>query len=153
MYRDVDEVESFRAEAPVPTGRLRALLGYLGITTTLGTRSRKSHIQDGWSSRPSQRSFSGPGSSTGTRGQLSERLTSMLWLTPPGRPLPHGSVATRADYRTPSTTPTLSEEGPVQGLRGEEGCPRMEMVHHQDVMVELSTRLLAAWREIETLRI
>jgi hypothetical protein len=27
----------------------------------------------------------------------------------------------------------------------------MEMVHHQDVTVELSTRLLAAQREIETL--
>jgi hypothetical protein len=31
--------------------------------------------------------------------------------------------------------------------------PRMEMVHYQDVMVELSTCLLAAQREIETLRI
>jgi hypothetical protein len=31
--------------------------------------------------------------------------------------------------------------------------PRMEMVHHLDVTVELSTRLLAAQREIETLRI
>jgi hypothetical protein len=31
--------------------------------------------------------------------------------------------------------------------------PRMEMVHHQDVTVELSTCLLAAQREIETLRI
>jgi hypothetical protein len=30
--------------------------------------------------------------------------------------------------------------------------PRMEMVHHQDVMVELSTRLLGAQHEIETLR-
>jgi hypothetical protein len=29
--------------------------------------------------------------------------------------------------------------------------PRMEMVQHQDVTVELSTRLLAAQREIETL--
>jgi hypothetical protein len=29
--------------------------------------------------------------------------------------------------------------------------PRMEMVHHQDVTVELSTRLLAAQCEIETL--
>jgi hypothetical protein len=29
----------------------------------------------------------------------------------------------------------------------------MEMVHHQDVMVELSTRLLATQCEIETLRI
>jgi hypothetical protein len=30
--------------------------------------------------------------------------------------------------------------------------PRMEMVHHQDMTVELSTHLLAAQREIETLR-
>jgi hypothetical protein len=34
MYRDADEVESFGAEAPVLTGRLRALLEHLGITTT-----------------------------------------------------------------------------------------------------------------------
>jgi hypothetical protein len=34
MYWDVDEVESFGAKAPVPTGRLRALLEHLGITTT-----------------------------------------------------------------------------------------------------------------------
>jgi hypothetical protein len=30
--------------------------------------------------------------------------------------------------------------------------PWMEMVHHQDVSVELSTRLLTAQHEIETLR-
>jgi hypothetical protein len=34
MYRDADGVESFRAEASVPTGRLRAVLEHLGITTT-----------------------------------------------------------------------------------------------------------------------
>jgi hypothetical protein len=33
MYRDVDDVESFGAEAPVPTGRLRPLLEHLVITT------------------------------------------------------------------------------------------------------------------------
>jgi hypothetical protein len=33
MYQDVDEVESFRVEAPVPVNRLRALLEHLGITT------------------------------------------------------------------------------------------------------------------------
>jgi hypothetical protein len=31
--------------------------------------------------------------------------------------------------------------------------PRIEMVHHQDVTVELSTHLLVAQCEIETLRI
>jgi hypothetical protein len=34
MYRDADEVESFRAESPILIGRLRALLEHLGITTT-----------------------------------------------------------------------------------------------------------------------
>jgi hypothetical protein len=33
MYRDTDEVESFRAEFPILAGRLRALLEHLGITT------------------------------------------------------------------------------------------------------------------------
>jgi hypothetical protein len=31
--------------------------------------------------------------------------------------------------------------------------PRMEMVHHQDVTMELSTRLLTAQHKIEALRI
>jgi hypothetical protein len=34
MYQDADEVESFGIEALVLTGRLRALLEHLGITTT-----------------------------------------------------------------------------------------------------------------------
>jgi hypothetical protein len=33
MYRDADEVESFRIEAPVLAGRLQALLEHPGITT------------------------------------------------------------------------------------------------------------------------
>jgi hypothetical protein len=33
LYRDPDEVESFGAESPILTGRLRALLEHLGITT------------------------------------------------------------------------------------------------------------------------
>jgi hypothetical protein len=35
MYRDADEMESFGAEAPIPTSRLKALLGHLGITSAL----------------------------------------------------------------------------------------------------------------------
>jgi hypothetical protein len=40
-----------------------------------------------------------------------------------------------------------------KAYRVKKDIPRMEMVKHQDVMVELSTRLLATQREIETLRI
>jgi hypothetical protein len=41
MYRDVDEVESFGIDAPVLTGRLRALLKHLGITTAPRYRIKK----------------------------------------------------------------------------------------------------------------
>jgi hypothetical protein len=33
LYRDADERESFGVEALIPTSRLRALLGHLGITS------------------------------------------------------------------------------------------------------------------------
>jgi hypothetical protein len=69
-----------------------------------GTESRKSHIQGGWSSRPSQRFSSDPGSSAGTRDQLSGPLAVMLLLMPPGKPSLHGSIATRAGCRTRSIT-------------------------------------------------
>jgi hypothetical protein len=41
MYRYGDEVESFRAEVPVPTSRLWALLVHLGITTAPRYRIKK----------------------------------------------------------------------------------------------------------------
>jgi hypothetical protein len=104
MYRDADEVESFGAEAPVLAGRLGALLEHLGITTAPGIGSRKSCIQGGWSSKPSQRSSSDPESFADTRDQLSGPLAATLLLMQPGRPSHRVSVATRVGCRTPSTT-------------------------------------------------
>jgi hypothetical protein len=70
----------------------------------LGTGSRKSHVQGGWSSKPLQRSSSDLESSADTRDQLSVPLTGTLLLTPPGKPSHGGSIATRVGCRTPSTT-------------------------------------------------
>jgi hypothetical protein len=69
-----------------------------------GTGSRKSHVQGGWSSRSSQRFSLDPESSVDTRDQLSGPLTVMLLLMSPGRPSHRGSIATRVDCRTLSTT-------------------------------------------------
>jgi hypothetical protein len=51
LYRDADEVESFRAESPILAGRLRALLEHLGITTTPRSRVRAKSPQ--WAATPS----------------------------------------------------------------------------------------------------
>jgi hypothetical protein len=72
-----------------------------------GTWSRKSRVQGEWSSRPSQRFSSDPGSSADTRDQPSGLRAVMLLPMPPGRPSHHGSVATRAGCRTQSTTSYL----------------------------------------------
>jgi hypothetical protein len=104
MYRDADEVESFGAKALVLSGRLWALLEHVGITTAPRYRIKEVRIQGGWSSRPSQRFSSDPESSADTRDQLSRLLAVMLLLMPPSRPSHCGSVATRADCKTRSTT-------------------------------------------------
>jgi hypothetical protein len=90
MYQDADEVESFGAEAPILAGRLWALLEHLGITTTPGIGSRRSRVQGGWSSRPSQRFSLDLESSTDTRDLLSGPLAMMLLPMPPGRPSHRG---------------------------------------------------------------
>jgi hypothetical protein len=118
-----------------------------------GTGSRKSHVQGGWSSRPSQIFSSDLQSSAETRDQLSRLLRAMLLLMPPGRPSHHGSIATRANCRTRSTTSCpIGRRINSRPTGVKRDIPRMEMVHHQDVAVELSTRLLTAQHEIETLR-
>jgi hypothetical protein len=103
LYRDADEVESFGAESPILAGRLQALLEHLGITTAPRIGSMKSRVQGGWSSRPSQRFSSDPGSSADTRDQPSRLRTTMPLPMSPGRPSHHGSVATRAGCRARST--------------------------------------------------
>jgi hypothetical protein len=78
----------------------------------------------------------------------------MLLPMLPGRLSHHGSVATRAGCRTRSSVHYLlpyrkKDQFKAYGVKKD--IPRMEMVHHQDVAVELSTRLLTAQHEIETL--
>jgi hypothetical protein len=144
VYRDAEEMESFGVEALIPTGRLRALLGHLGITST--TRYWIKGV-------PHLRSSPGLGSSAGTRGQPLEHLSVMLWLMLPGKPslLEPSQQGWATELRPPP--PASAKEGQVQGLWVKNDVPRMEMVYHQEMMVELSTRLLAAQCEIESLRI
>jgi hypothetical protein len=53
MYRDTDEVESFEVEAPFSLVGFELCWSTWASPPLLGTRSRKSRIQGGWSSKPS----------------------------------------------------------------------------------------------------
>jgi hypothetical protein len=97
LYRDADEVESFGAESPILAGRLWALLEHLGITTA--PRYRIKEVPR--SGRVEFKAIAeNPGSSADTRDQPSGLRAAMLLPMLPGRPSPHGSIATRADCRT-----------------------------------------------------
>jgi hypothetical protein len=154
MYRDADEVESFGAEAPVPSDRLQALLVQLGITTT--PRYRIKEVP-----RPGRVEFKAiteifSGSRVISRHQgLAFRVSRNNAMADAARQAItswghcnqdklQNSVHRLLPYRKKDK---FKASGVKKDLR------RMEMVHHQNMTVELITRLLSTQQEIETLRI
>jgi hypothetical protein len=153
MYQDVDEVESFGAESPVITDRLRALLEHLGITTApryrvkevprsgrvefkaiaeIFFRSRVLCWHKGSAFRTSR--------SDAVADAAWQAITS--WVRSNKSRL-QNSVHYLLPYRK-------KDQFKAYGVKRD--ISRMETVHHQDVAVELSTHLLTAQHEIETLR-
>jgi hypothetical protein len=152
MYRDADEVESFGAESPILTGRLRALLEHLGITTA--PRYRVKEVpRSGWvefkviaeiffGSRILKR-HKGPAFRTSHSDDVADAAWQAItsWVRSNKSRL-NNSVHYQLPYRK-------KDQFKAYGVKKD--IPRMEMVHHQDVAVELSTRLLTAQHKIETL--
>jgi hypothetical protein len=146
-------VESFGAAAPVLAGRLRALLEHLGITIT--PRYRIKEVP-----RPGQVEFKaiteifrsrvlcrhkGPAFSTSHSDVVADVVWQAIisWVRSNKSQL-QNSIHYLLPYR---------KKDLFKAYWVKKDIPRMEMVYHQDMMVELSTHLLAAQREIEPLRI
>jgi hypothetical protein len=152
MYRDADEVESFGAESPILAGRLQALLEHLSITTAPRYRIKevprsrrvefKAIVEIFFGSRILCRHM-GPAFRTLRSDAVADAawqaITSWVcsnksWL--------QNSVHYLLPYRK-------KDQFKAYGVKKD--IPRMEMVHYQDVAVELSNRLLTTQHEIETL--
>jgi hypothetical protein len=153
MYRDADAVESFGAESPILTGRLRALLEHMGITTApryrikevpcLGRVEFKAIVEIFFGSRILYR-HKGPAFRTSHSDAVADATWQAItsWVHSSKSQL-QNSVHYLLPYRK-------KDQFKAYGVKRD--IPRMAMVHHQDVAVELSTRLLTAQHEIETLR-
>jgi hypothetical protein len=131
MYRDADEVESFGAKSPILAGRHRALLEHLGITEIFfGSRVLCRHKGSAFRTSHSDAvaDTAWQAITSWVRSNKSRLQNSIHYLLP---------------YRK-------KDQFKAYGVKRD--IPRMEMVHHQDVTVQLSTRLLTAHHEIETLR-
>jgi hypothetical protein len=152
MYRDADEVESFGAKSPVITGRLRALLEHLGITTTPRYRIKevprsgrvefKAVVEIFFGSRVLCW-HKGPAFRTSRSDAIADAAWQAItsWVRSNKSRL-QNSVHYLLPYR---------KKDQFKAYTVKRDIPRMEMVHHQDVTVELSTRLLTAQHEIKTL--
>jgi hypothetical protein len=153
MYRDADEVDSFRALSLILAGRLRALLDHLDITTAPQYRVKevprsgrvefKAIAEIFFGSRILCR-HKGPSFRTSRSDVVADAawqaITSWVrsnksWL--------QNLVHYLLPYRK-------KDQFKAYGVKKD--IPWMEMVHHQDVAVELTTRLPTAQHEIETLR-
>jgi hypothetical protein len=153
MYRDADEVESFRAESTILSGRLRALLEHLGITTApryrikevprLGRVEFKAIAEIFFGSRILCR-HKRPAFSTSRSDAVADAAWQAItsWVHSNKSQL-QNSVHYLLPYRK-------KDQFKAYGVKRD--ILRMEMVHHQDVAVELSTHLLTAQHEIKTLR-
>jgi hypothetical protein len=152
MYRAADEVLSFGAESSILASRLRALLEHLGITTAPRYRI-KEVPRSGWiefkaiaeiffGSRVLCR-HKGPAFRTSRRDVVADTALQAItsWVHSNKSRL-QNSVHYFLPYRK-------NDQFKAYGVKRD--IPRMEMVHHQDVAVELSTRLLTAQHEIKTL--
>jgi hypothetical protein len=139
MYRDADEVESFGAESPILAGRLRALLEHMGITTAPWYRIKEVLCSGRVEFKAIAEIFFGTSRSDAVADAAWQAITS--WVHSNKSRL-QNSVHYLLPYRK-------KDQFKAYGMKKD--IPRMEMVHHQDVVVELSTRLLTAQHEIETL--
>jgi hypothetical protein len=151
LYRDADEVESFGAL--ILTGRLRALLEHLGITTApryrikevlrLGRVEFKAIAEIFFGFRILCR-HKGPAFRTSRSDAVADTAWQaiMSWVRS-NKSLLQNSVHYLLPYKK-------KDQFKAYGMKKD--IPRVEMVHHQDVAVELSTHLLTAQHEIETLR-
>jgi hypothetical protein len=152
MYWDADDVESFGAESLILAGGLRALLEHLGITTAPWYRIKevprsgrvefKAIVEIFFGSRVLCR-HKGPAFRTSRSDADAAWQAITSWVRSNKSRL-QNSVHYLLPYQK-------KDQFKAYGMKRD--IPRMEMVHHQDVTVELSTRLLTAQHEIETLRI
>jgi hypothetical protein len=153
MFRDTDEIKTAKNVAPIPTGRMRDLLNHLNITTQLEFRIKRVP-------RPGQEKykaiveiFSGPNvlsrhKGLAFRAMYQDVVADAAWqaITTYNHRY-HEELKNTIYHLQPQRKKNTLK---TSGVKAD--VPRMLMVHHQDMAVEMSTCLQAAQEEIQKLR-
>jgi hypothetical protein len=151
-FHDADEIKIFGNEAPIPTGRLRDLLNHIDITTLPEFRIKRIPCPDREEYKAIMEIISGPNVLSRHKGPAfrtpcQDAVADAAWqaiTTYSGRY--HDELRNTIYHLLPQRKKNKFK---VFGVRAD--VPRMLMVHHQDVFVEMSTRLQTAQHEIQKL--
>jgi hypothetical protein len=154
LYWGADEVESFGAESLILTGRFQALLEHLGITTAPQYRIKELPHSGRVEFKAIAEIFFRSGilcrhKWPAFRTSRSDAVADAAWQAITSWVRSNKSrLQNSVHYFLP-----YRKKDQLKAYGVKKDIPRMEMVHHQDVAVELSTRLLTAQHEIETLHV
>jgi hypothetical protein len=151
-FHDADEIKTFGNEAPIPTGRLRDLLNRINITTPPEFRIKRIPC-------PGREEYKAIVEILSEPNVLSQHKGSAFRTTYPNAVANAAwqAITTYSHRYHDELSNTIFHLLPqrkknkfkVSGVKAD--VPRMLMVHHQDVFVEMSTHLQTAQQEIQKL--
>jgi hypothetical protein len=145
MFHDADEIKNFGDEAPIPTGRLRDLLNHINITTPPEFRIKRIPHTSREEYKAIVEIISGHNVLSRHKGPTfrttyQDAVADAAWqtITTYSRRY-HDELRNTIYYLLPQR-----KKNKFKASRVKADVPRMLMVHHQDVFVEMSTRLQTA---------
>jgi hypothetical protein len=141
MFHDTDKIKTFGNEAPIPTGRLRDLLNCINITTPPEFRINRILRPGREEYKAIVEIISGPNVLSHHKGLVfrttyQDAVANAAWyvITTYSRRY-HDELRNTVYYLLPQRKNNFKASGVKADV------PMMLMVHHQDVFVEMSTRL------------
>jgi hypothetical protein len=149
IFHDGNTIKTFGEEAPIPTGRLRDLLQHINITTPPEFRIKRIPRPGREEYKAIVEIISGPNVLSRHKGPTfrttyPDAVADAAWqaITTYSRRY-HDELRNTVYHLLPQRK---RNQFKVSGAKAD--VPRMLMVHHQDVFVEMSTRLQTAQQEI-----
>jgi hypothetical protein len=152
-YHDADEINTTRNEAPIPTYRLRDLLNCLDITTPPKFRIKRVLRPGREEYKAIMEIFSGPNVLSHHKGwafraTCQDAVADAAWQAiATYNHRYHEELKNIVYHLLPQRKKNMFKTSGVKA-----NVPRMLMVQHQDVAMEISTRLQVAQQEIQKLR-
>jgi hypothetical protein len=152
-FHNANEIKTFENEAPIPTGRLRDLLNRINITTLPEFRIKRILCPGREEYKANMEIISGPNVLSRHKGPAfrttcQDAVADAAWQAITTYSCRYHDELRNTIYHL--LPQRKKNKFKVFGVRAD--VPKMLMVHHQDVFVEMSTRLQTTQQVIQKLR-